>query len=58
MLDGQTDVLVWLTDVCGRRTDVRRTLTDGKGTDGYRSLLFTTKIRFRVPEYKMRDGLP
>ena len=34
-----------------------RTMTDGKRPDGYRSLLFTTKIRFRVPEYKMRNGL-
>jgi hypothetical protein len=55
--DEQTDVRVCDNDVSQAKRTYGRTVSDGKRTDGYRSLLCATKIKLRVPECNLGNEL-
>jgi hypothetical protein len=53
----QTDVRVCDNDVSQAKRTYGRTVSDGKRTDGYRSLLFATKNWLRVPACNLGNEL-
>ena len=57
MGDEQTDVRDCDNDVSQAKRTYGCTVSDGKWTDGYRSLLFATKKRLRVPAWNLGNGL-